>query len=347
MYIGIFITSYCFSLKYLFYKTTNRSLEAVRCDPNEQSRDHIPYCLSMLANDGPTYGNLCRTFETRSAVLPSWVWLPWLPQLLSSLCRVEARAMKAILVGILKDHPQALYYSLRSFYLERRDIERPKGQKVDDDTPSSSRLAEEFMSNLRKVHPVLWSKLESILEDLIVRFRPSYEAELLHSIVASLQKVSKSDYKTDPSGQLDACTKMLGAKFFNFNKPDGSITRKAALFRAKYASLFKSDFLGEKEGPSDLVVKLQKWKKLLELGISRVPKKSNLQEVSPSLSWFSSQAPDLWAGACESKSLTISNSQHEAHASLDNAFYRAKKSSALAAAKASSQAVLVAANSEG
>ena len=59
------------------------SLEAVRCDSNENSRDHIPYCLSILANDGPTYGNLCRTFETCGAVLPSWVYLQWIPQLLS------------------------------------------------------------------------------------------------------------------------------------------------------------------------------------------------------------------------------------------------------------------------
>ena len=40
-----------------------KSLEAVRCDPNEQSRDHLPYCLSMLTIDGSSVGNLCRTFE--------------------------------------------------------------------------------------------------------------------------------------------------------------------------------------------------------------------------------------------------------------------------------------------
>ena len=63
------------------------------------------------------------------------------------------------------------------------------------------------------------------------------------------------------------------------------------------------------------------------------------------MSWFSSQAPDLWAGACESKSLTTSNSQHDA--SLNNALDKAKRSSALAAVKTNSQAVLVAANLEG
>lgn len=280
--------------------------------------------------------------------------------MLSSLCRVEARAMKAILVGILKDHPQALYYALRSFYLERRDVERSMGQKAvpsnDDDALISSRLAEEFMSSLRKVHPVLWSKLESILEDLIIRFRPSYETELLNSVVALIHKVSKIEFNVNSDGcketsvQLEACTKslhMLGTKFFSFKeKSDSSATR--ALFHAKYASLFKNDFLDEKVGArDDIVVKLQKWKKILEQGISRVPKTSNLQEVSPSLSWFSSQPPDLWAGACESKSLAASNSQHDAYSTLDNALYRAKRSSALAATSASSQNVLCAANAEG
>ena len=329
------------------------SLEAVRCDPSvEQSRDQIPYCLSMLSFDTPLYGNLCRTFETRTAALPSWVWLPWIPQILTSLCRVEARAMKAILVGILKDHPQALYYSLRSFYLERRDIERSVGHKAapsnsEDDALTSSRLAEEFMSNLRKAHPVLWSKLESILEDLIVRFRPSYEAELLNSMVALLQKT------TNTAAQLESCKKtlrMLGTKFFNLNKEknesSGSGTR--ALFHAKYASLFKNDFLADEEDGWDAIVaKLQKWRQMLERGMSRVPTTSTLQEVSPLLSWFSAQPPDLWAGACESKSLVASNAQHDAYNTLDNALYRAKRSSALAATKASSQAVLSAANVEG
>jgi len=197
--------------------------------------------------------------------------------------------MKAALIGILKDHPQALYYSLRSFYLDRRDIEsRSKGQKAtssnEDDTQSSSRFAEEMMSNLRKTHPVLWSKLEAILEELIMRFRPSYESELLHSINAILYKTSRASGSL--ADTMDACTKtlhMLGTKFFNLNKerPESSITRKAALFHARYTSMFKSDFIeeGACADRDDLVAKLQKWKTLLEKGLSRFPKTSSLQEV--------------------------------------------------------------------
>lgn len=280
----------------------------------------------------------------------------------TSLCRIEAQAMKAILIGVLKDHPQAVYYFLRSYYLERRDVGRSACQIAAssnyDDVLISSRMAEEFMSNLRKVHPVLWSKLESILEDLIVRFRPSYDAELLHSIDALLQKVSKLEHKTSTdvgteiSGNLDACMKALNliwTKFFCKEKPDSALTRSAELFHLRYFSEFENDFLQKTEEikGDGLVVKLQKWKKWLERGISRVPKTSNLQEVSPSLSWFSSQPPDLWAGACESNYLNISNHQHDAYSSLDNAIFQSRRSSALAAAKASSQAVLIAANTEG
>jgi hypothetical protein len=198
-------------------------------------------------------------------------------------------------------------------------------------------------------------KLEQILEDLTKLGRPSYEAELLHSIIALIQKMSTiPHHKTEASSQIEACMNslvMLGMKFFHFNKdkPENiANSRKSARFHSKYASLFKSDFLeSNSQGTNGdkLVDTLQKWKHMLEIGISFVPEKSMLQEVSPSLSWFSSQAPDLWAGACESKSLTTSNSQHDA--SLNNALDKAKRSSALAAVKTNSQAVLVAANLEG
>ena len=148
------------------------------------------------------------------------------------------------------------------------------------------------------------------------------------------------------SGQLDACKKtlsILGTKFFP-NKE--AHDRKVALFRSRYASLFKSDFLEKEEG-TDMIAKLKKWKAMLEHEISQVPKTFNLYEVSSHLSSFISQAPELWAGACESQSLALSNALHDAHTPLDNTLYRASRSSVLAAAKASSQALSLAARAEG
>jgi hypothetical protein len=44
------------------------------------------------------------------------------------------------------------------------------------------------MSNLRKSQPTLWMSLDSILEELIISFRPSCEEELLVTITALIQR---------------------------------------------------------------------------------------------------------------------------------------------------------------
>jgi transformation/transcription domain-associated protein len=336
-------------------------LEALRVDTSEQSRDRIPHCLSILAADGREFGSVCKTLQARGASTPAWCWLPWIPQLLSSLCRIEALAVKPILVGILKDHPQALYYSLRSFFLERRDVEKSMPDQKSDgatkdegESQSSLKLAEIIMSSLRKTHPVLWNRLELILDNLIVRFRPSYEAELLQTIIALLSRTAKVEEKMNDKSDGDIneekqteyyekTLSRIGDKFFSKST---SLSKKALHFQSRYGSLFNSDF-GQSNLVSfeDFVEKLQKWKSLLERQVSRVPTKCKLSETSPALSWFSSQAPDMWAGACNSKSLSASNHLQDS-LSLPQ-FYDATRSSALKAARASSYSVLLAAQSEG
>ena len=335
-------------------------LEALRVDTSEQSRDRIPQCLSMLAADGRQYGSICRTLQARGATTSAWCWLPWIPQLLSSLCRVEAPAVKPILINILKDHPQALYYSLRSFFLERRDVEKSvpdhksdAAEKDEGEIQSSLKLAEIIMSSLRKVHPVLWNRLELILDNLIVRFRPSYEAELLQTFVALLNRTAKVEEKMEAKDGENAderrieyyqkALSRIGEKFFT---KSASLSKKARIFQSRYGSSFDSDFSQSNLGSfEEFVEKLQKWKLLLERQVSRVPAQCKLSESSPALSWFSAQAPDMWAGACCSKSLSASNAHQDSLSSPH--FYDSIRSSALKAARASSYAVLLAARSEG
>jgi hypothetical protein len=117
-------------------------------------------------------------------------------QLLTGLCRIEGRAMRALLSRLVKAHPQAVYYSLRSFYLERRDVERGKGASISPGQHMGSvAYAEEMMSTLRRSHASLWSSLEAILEELIVKFRPSYEEELLATISALLERAESHSEK--------------------------------------------------------------------------------------------------------------------------------------------------------
>ena len=339
-------------------------LEAIRCDANEKSREYIPQCISMLSLDSSQYGYLFKAFESRAPLSPAWVWLPWIPQLLTSLCREEAHSVKTVLNGIVSDHPQAIYFNLRAFFLERRDIERSKdqssGSKLEED---AQKHAEILMSTLRKLHPVLWSRLEAILEDLIIRFRPSYESELLATIKALLEKAKAKSGKDDSSDSNIALLESLrgnlskiSQKFFNKDKAESSKGRKTLLFEKKWHAAFDSDFVDGNAGEDGthqsgsidgLIKKLESWKETLECHVSLIPNQCYLQETSPSLSWYSAQSCDLWPGACESASLSLSNSQHDYQTSLDNSLYEATKLSALAAHKTSAEAIVSAAKAEG
>jgi transformation/transcription domain-associated protein len=262
---------------------------------------------------------------------------------------------------------QALYYSLRAFFLERRDIERSKDHDATSkNEEDAQKHAEVLMSTLRKTHPVLWSRLEAILEDLIIRFRPSYEAELLVTIKALLEKAkskleqTSNDATPDNKGGLlesiRASLIKISTKFFNKEKPDSQKGRKTLLFEKKWHAPYTHDFVDKQTGPDgvhqgpgsidELIVKLEEWKAKLEYHVSHVPNKCFLQETSPSLSWHSGQSSDYWAGSCDSASLTLSNSQHDYPSTLDNVLYEATRSSAMVA-KASSDAVHMAFRNEG
>jgi transformation/transcription domain-associated protein len=120
-------------------------------------------------------------------------------------------------------------------------------------------FAEELMSTLRRTHATLWSSLESLLEELIVRFRPSYEEELLAYITALLEKAeSLRDSFAHPEKKAEEEKAMvasvaktlvrISAKFF---RPSSSETgsgrkddraKKTAQFKRKYMQLFETDF---------------------------------------------------------------------------------------------------------
>jgi transformation/transcription domain-associated protein len=241
--------------------------EAIRCGSHNWALINIPRCLWLLRKDARSPGLLCQTFEMRSKLLPEWVWLPWIPQLLSSLGRTEAATISKILRSVLARYPQGLYFGLRAYYLERRDIERVHkfaGSPAYQYVPSVSH-AEDLMSSLRRAQPQLWSSLEAVLEELIIRFRPSLEEELLSTVNALLLRgfnqlestkgnVPLHNEKTDDRGGEVAnflkTLEKIAAKFFRSPVSDGSegaeVTcgrAKAVEFAARYRASFERDFM--------------------------------------------------------------------------------------------------------
>lgn len=297
-------------------------LEAMNIDGHEWSRIHIPKCLWMLTKDGPS-GSLAQTFEKRATHIPAWVWLPWIPQLLTCLYRREGRQVKAVFSRLVMAYPQAAYYPLRAFYLERRDVDR--GGKSTTNTGEQSHpqesvsRAEELMSLLRKTHASLWSSLESVLEELIVKFRPSNEEDLLATIVVLLDRTLTRDSlsRREEDAAVQSVWKTLGkiaVKYFrsssNLTSSSNPRMQRASQFKEKYKNEFESDFqVSSDEEASqnatspmtidEVALKLSKWKKKLDNHVATSPSEFSLTESSSTLAMFGCDPPELWPGACD------------------------------------------------
>lgn len=348
-------------------------LEAVRLDGHEWARIHIPRCLWMLNKDGSSHGVLCQTLEERGLLVPVWMWLPWIPQLLTSFYRTEKRAVKAIFSQLVKAYPQAVYYPLRSFYLERRDVERSKSpQTASSQQMGSVSIAEVMMSLLRKSHASLWSSLESILEELIVKFRPSYEEELLSTLIALLERadtqVGSIGKKEDEEAVTCPVWKTLGRIAVKFFKPiypastkHDERSKKTAEFKALFKEAFEKDFdvhSDSEQGaalegkPSfsleQLLDRLRHWKDTLEQHVLSSPKSLSIVETSQALAIFGAgNAPDLWPGSCDPQYPELKQNREQCgdddvRASTSSSASAARKAAVLAA-----QAVAAAASIEG
>ncbi|CAH9116378.1 unnamed protein product [Cuscuta epithymum] len=85
------------------------------------SRSHLARVLYLLSFDSANKP-VGRAFDKYFDQIPDWVWLSWIPQLLLSLQRNEAPHCKLVLLRVASMYPQALYYWLRTYLLERRDV---------------------------------------------------------------------------------------------------------------------------------------------------------------------------------------------------------------------------------
>ncbi|XP_077231461.1 uncharacterized protein LOC143864410 isoform X2 [Tasmannia lanceolata] len=85
------------------------------------SRSHLARVLYLLSFDTPNEP-VGRAFDKYLDQIPHWVWLSWIPQLLLSLQRTEAPHCKPVLLKIATVYPQALYYWIRIYLLDRRDV---------------------------------------------------------------------------------------------------------------------------------------------------------------------------------------------------------------------------------
>jgi transformation/transcription domain-associated protein len=285
-------------------------LEAVKCG-YDNARMHLSSVLWMLRKDGDKEGLLVQTLTEKGTSLPEWVWIPYIPILLSSLGRVEGKTVKMLLEKIGARYPQSLYYGLRAFFFERRDMEKGSGDSGPKLGFTSGSAAEEIMGAMRKTHSTLWSGLESMLEELITRFRPSLEEELLAAVDAMLLKtnqvielqgktVGDAQSGTDILENMKVTLQKVYEKYF----VDDASDKKREQFNKTFKGAFQKHFLatGSVKDMETVISRLQLWRRRLRNAVSAAPSASDMNACSPSLAQISNESPDLWAGSCDAGS---------------------------------------------
>ncbi|TDH64928.1 uncharacterized protein CCR75_008854 [Bremia lactucae] len=322
-----------------------------------------------LLNMDDQRGVLIQTFETHGKQLPIWIWIIWIPQLLMALGRPEAPQIRGLLRGLSAKFPQALYYTMRAFFLENRDntlmqtnqqlhsgvshsatstssadsltyyrtksghvvgvpramphaqIQEIPGlvgsarptpaafnaspsvvftleawnEKIRNNCGDGHSLKTEFgpvqytedlLNFLRRSHDSLTFEMECMLEEMITRFRPEPEEELLTAVHALLLKC----YQLPKLTKTEPVPKMLGAALARvcrklFVLLPHQINEKHEAFVNEYKHAFERDFTPFREDEVqpqvesattlyEIMDRLKRWKSLLQMRVKKVGKRN-------------------------------------------------------------------------
>jgi transformation/transcription domain-associated protein len=78
-----------------------------------EARALVPRLLHLLMLDVNGNEYVGRPLMNQAGEMPSWVWLPWLPQLITSLQRPEMTVARRLLMSAAQYHPQYVYWQVR------------------------------------------------------------------------------------------------------------------------------------------------------------------------------------------------------------------------------------------
>lgn len=96
------------------------TMQAIRLASTD-ARDLVPRLLQLLMVEPKGAEMLGRAVAQKAADLPGWIWLPWIPQLMTSLQRPEVAVARRILSAAASSFPQQLYWHVRPSMLAMKD----------------------------------------------------------------------------------------------------------------------------------------------------------------------------------------------------------------------------------
>ncbi|XP_049942725.1 transformation/transcription domain-associated protein [Schistocerca serialis cubense] len=199
-------------------------LHACRHQNEHKSRKYIAKVLWLLTFDDERLG-LAEAMDKYSIGIPPLMWLPWVPQLLGCILRIEGKLVLNLISQIGRMFPQAVYFPIRTLYLTLKIEQRERNKNVEmvpvtkqastSDTGNTAvgsptpgvaadgqQVASEagpiratppmwrcsrVMHMLRDIHPTVLSSLEGIV-DQMVWFRENWYEEVLRQLRLGLAK---------------------------------------------------------------------------------------------------------------------------------------------------------------
>jgi len=278
-------------------------LQAIKID-TKLAKKLMSKFLLWLSFDNTSGGDVVgRVFDKYGEGIPSSVWLPYVSQLICSLQRPEAGRAKALLFQLVQSFPQSVYYSLRTFLLDRREgSPLSKNQQYSARSPQASQgengqkqkqrpaahdwgfghiptVAEAFaagkqvMEVLRSEWALMIHELETFIHEIGTKFVPTPEERLLAVVHALLQRCYK--YSSAPlNAEIPSMLRRELTQICRACFSSETVTKHEAFVR-EYKEDFWRDLNPDMEQSAfpkslgELTRCLKKWKTRLETSIAK------------------------------------------------------------------------------
>jgi phosphatidylinositol kinase/protein kinase (PI-3 family) len=253
-------------------------LQAIKID-TKLAKKLMSKFLLWLSFDNTSSGDIVgRVFDKYGEGVPTSVWLPYVSQLICSLQRPEAARAKALLFLLVQSFPQCVYYSLRTFLLDRREgsplsrnqFASRSSQQAGDSSKGQQKqrgaardwgfghiptVSEAFaagkqvMEVLRSEWALMIHELETFIHEIGTKFVPTPEERLLAVVHALLQRCYK--YSNAPlSSEVPSMLKRELAQICKACFSKETVTKHEA-FVKQYKDDFWKDLNPDEEQPKD------------------------------------------------------------------------------------------------
>jgi DNA-dependent protein kinase catalytic subunit len=125
----------------------------------------FPRILKVLADSST--GEMSRVFQHHAANVPTWMFLPWIHQMISriNIERQESRVLVDLLVRVAGEYPQAVFYP---FFLSRPDFDT-KGKEISEPIWETLRPVRDVLMKFVEAVELLadpWSRVDGWLDEL-------------------------------------------------------------------------------------------------------------------------------------------------------------------------------------